>query len=69
MRALHHPAFALRAPPGQTTVQYTCRGRGYGRTHLRFETARLLQFDTQGVLDGIPFAMTAEARRIGDCTN
>ena len=61
--------FALKAPPGQTTVQYTCRGRGYGRTHLRFETARLIQFDTQGVLDGIPFEMSAEARRIGNCAS
>lgn len=61
--------FALRAPSGQTTVQYTCRGRGYGRTHLRFETARLVQLDTQGVLDGLPFEMSAEARRIGDCTS
>ena len=61
--------FALRAPPGQTTIQYTCRGRGYGRTHLRFETARLVQLDTQGVLDGLPFEISAEARRIGDCTS
>ena len=61
--------FALRAPSGQTTVQYTCRGRGYGRTHLRFETARLVQLDTRGVLDGLPFEMSAEARRIGDCTS
>ncbi len=59
--------FALKAPPGEATIQYTCRGRGYGRTHLRFETARLLQLDTQGVFDGLPFELSAEARRTGDC--
>ncbi len=59
--------FALRAPPGQVTVQYTCRGHGYGRTHLRFETQRLIQFETQGVRDGLPFELTAEARRVGAC--
>jgi hypothetical protein len=49
-------------------VQYTCRGRGYGRTHIRRETSRLVQIDTQGIADGRPFAFAAEARRVGDCT-
>lgn len=50
------------------TVQYTCRGRGYGRTHIRRETNRLVQIDTQGIADGLPFAYAAEARRVGDCS-
>jgi hypothetical protein len=53
----------------EVTVQYTCRGRGYGRTHIRRETSRLVQIDTQGIADGLPFAFAAEARRVGDCTS
>lgn len=52
----------------QVTVQYTCRGQGYGRTHIRRETSRLVQIDSQGIADGLPFAFAAEARRVGDCT-
>lgn len=51
------------------TVQYTCRGRGYGRTSIRRETARLVQIETQGIADGLPFDFAAEARRTGDCGN
>lgn len=53
----------------QVTVQYTCRGRGYGRTSIRRETGRLLQIETQGIADGLPFEFAAEARRVGDCAN
>jgi hypothetical protein len=53
----------------QVTVQYTCRGQGYGRTHIRRETSRLVQIDSQGIADGLPFAFAAEARRVGDCTS
>lgn len=51
----------------EVTVQYTCRGRGYGRTSIRRETGRLVQIETQGIADGLPFEFAAEARRIGDC--
>lgn len=49
------------------SVQYTCRGKGYGRTAIRRESAQLLQIDTQGLAGGLPFVMTGEGRRIGDC--
>jgi len=49
------------------TVQYTCRGRGYGRTHIRRETPQLIQLETQGIADGVPFEVSAEGRRVGDC--
>lgn len=49
------------------TVQYTCRGQGYGRTHIRRETPQLVQLDSQGVAGGLPFEFTAEVRRVGDC--
>jgi hypothetical protein len=49
------------------TVQYTCRGRGYGRTRIRMETPQLIQLDTQGIADGLPFEFSAEGRRVGEC--
>lgn len=69
---LRHPADACERlivtdAASEVTVQYTCRGRGYGRTHIRRETSRLVQIDTQGIADGLPFAFAAEARRVGDC--
>ena len=51
----------------EVTVQYTCRGRGYGRTSIRRETGRLVQIETQGIAEGLPFEFAAEARRVGDC--
>jgi len=50
------------------TVQYSCRGAGVGRTTLRLETRRLVQVDSQGLDGGAPFAVRAQARRIGPCT-
>ncbi len=50
------------------TVQYSCASSGSGRTTIRVETPRLVQIDTQGVADQSPFAFSAEARRVGDCT-
>jgi len=69
---LRHPASAcdrliVSDGPGEVTVQYTCRGRGFGRTHIRRETGRLVQIESQGILDGLPFDVVAEGRRIGDC--
>lgn len=51
----------------QVTVQYTCKGDGYGRTRIRKETPVLVQLESQGVAGGLPFAFTAEARRVGGC--
>lgn len=70
---LRHPASVCQRlivsdGPGEVIVQYTCRGRGYGRTHIRRETGRLVQIESQGIVDGLPFDFTAEARRIGDCS-
>jgi len=50
------------------TIQYTCRGNGYGRTSIRRETARLVQIESQGIADGLPFSFHAEARRVGACS-
>jgi hypothetical protein len=53
--------------PNAVTVQYTCRGRGYGRTQIKRETSRLIQIQSQGIADGLPFEFSAEGRRVGDC--
>lgn len=70
---LRHPEsncerFIVQDGPNDVTVQYTCRGKGYGRTHIRRETSRLVQIETQGIAAGLPFEFSAEARRVGDCS-
>ncbi len=60
--------FVIEDSANRTTVQYTCRGDGYGRTDIRRENAKLVQLETQGIAQGIPFQFAAEARRTGlDC--
>lgn len=51
----------------RVTVQYTCPGNGYGRTSIRRETSALVQLESQGIQNSMPFQMTAEARRTGPC--
>jgi hypothetical protein len=57
----------LASQPDGATVQYSCQGRGYGHTSIRVETPRLARIDTQGLVDGRPFAYRVEARRVGAC--
>ena len=69
---LRHPGaqcspFVIEDTPAQVVVQYTCQGRGYGRTQIRRETNRLVQIDSSGIVDGYPFEISAEARRVGSC--
>ncbi len=69
---LRHPAMGcerliVEDSPNSVTVQYTCRGQGYGRTHIRRETNQLVQIETQGIAGGLPFDFAAEGRRTGDC--
>lgn len=59
--------FVVQDGPSDVVVQYTCRGKGYGRTHIRRETSRLVQIDSQGISGGLPFEFSAEARRVGEC--
>ncbi len=71
---LRHPGntcqrIVVDETPSQLTVQYTCPGRGYGRTTIRLESSRLIQIDTQGIAGGLPFAYAAEGRRVGNCGN
>lgn len=69
---LRHPnlpcrQFVVEDDPAAVTVHYICTGQGSGRTHLRFETARLVQIESTGFASRLPFDFRAEARRIGDC--
>jgi len=57
----------LSSDAHSVTVNYTCPGMGRGRTLLRVETPRLVQIDSQGLHYGAPFALRAQARRIGAC--
>lgn len=70
---LRHPdavcdRFVVQDTPSDVVVQYTCKGRGYGRTHIRKESGRLVQIDSRGIAGGLPFEFNAEARRVGDCS-
>lgn len=67
-----HPGLACRNvvvddAADHVTVQYTCPGQGFGRTQIRRETGKLIQIDTQGIVNGLPFSYSAEGRRTGDC--
>ncbi|WP_379923157.1 hypothetical protein [Erythrobacter sp. R86502] len=59
--------FVVEDGAARTTVQYTCPGNGYGRTSIRRETGTLVQLESQGIHKGMPFQLTAEARRTGRC--
>lgn len=69
---LRHPEsgcsqFVIEDGEAKVTVQYTCPNNGFGRTSVRRETAGLVQLESQGIADGLPFQFTAEARHTGRC--
>jgi hypothetical protein len=59
--------YVVEDAPDKVTVQYTCKGNGYGRTSIRKETNALVQIESQGIEGGLPFQFKAEARRTGAC--
>lgn len=59
--------FVVQDEAEEVTVQYTCRGDGYGRTTIRREGSALVQLQSQGSQGGSPFALVGEARRTGPC--
>ncbi len=59
--------FVVEDGQNEVTVQYTCRGNGYGRTNIRRESSSLVQIESQGIAKGAPFQFTAEGRRTGGC--
>lgn len=60
-------SFTVEDTAENVTIHYTCAGNGYGRTRIHFENTGLVQLETQGIAGGLPFAFTAEARRMGTC--
>ena len=59
--------FIVQDGAEEVVVQYTCRGNGYGRTSIRREGNGLVQIQSQGIYDGAPFSISAEARHNGAC--
>lgn len=59
--------FIVQDEATEVTVQYTCRGNGYGRTSIRKEGSELVQIRSQGTQGGSPFSLVGEARRTGSC--
>jgi hypothetical protein len=59
--------FVVEDGTDEVVVQYTCRGNGYGRTSIRREGSGLVQVESQGIIDGAPFAISGEARHSGSC--
>jgi hypothetical protein len=71
---LRHPAstcerLVVEDSATEVTVQYTCRGQGFGRTSIRMENSRLIQVETQGIAGGLPFELSAEGRYVGACAD
>lgn len=62
-------SFTVEDTAEAVTVHYTCPGNGYGQTSVRFENAQLVQLETQGIAQGLPFNVRAEVRRVGSCTS
>ena len=59
--------FVVGDSANEVTVQYTCRGNGYGRTTIRRESNGLVQLRSQGIQGGQPFRIEGEGRRTGSC--
>lgn len=71
IRHMHEACRSFTVEDGveAVTVHYTCPGNGYGQTSVRFESAQLVQLETQGIAQGLPFNVRAEVRRVGSCTS
>ena len=61
------PVEVIESGAAGATVQYSCSSRGFGHTHVRVETPRLIRVETQGLNNGRPFSHRFEAKRIGNC--
>lgn len=59
--------YVVQDDPSEVTVQYTCRGDGFGRTSIRRESSSLVQIRSQGTQARTPFTIEGEARRTGPC--
>lgn len=60
--------FVVEDRAERLSVTYECPSTGRGQTSIRAETPRLVQIDSQGIVDGNPFALNLEGRRVGTCS-
>jgi hypothetical protein len=59
--------FVVASDSHGATVQYRCPGAGNGRTTIKVETPRLVQIESQGIMNNEPFVIEYEGRRVGEC--
>lgn len=59
--------FIVANDPRGATVQYRCGSTGHGRTTIKVETPRLIQIESQGIMNNEPFVIAYEGRRVGEC--
>lgn len=57
----------LRSEANSVTYDYSCSGKGKGRTMIRKETNGLVQIHSQGIANGELFDFKLEARHTGSC--
>jgi hypothetical protein len=59
--------YILDNEPAHLSIHYKCSAMGHGNTIIRHETNRVVQIETQGIVNGQPFERSIEARRVGAC--
>lgn len=59
--------FVIDNAQRMATVQYSCASVGNGQTTVRVETPRLVQIESQGVVNRELFSVHLEGRRTGGC--
>ena len=68
LRAAECSRFVIEDTPRIATVHYTCPDAGHVRTTIHVDTPRALRIESEGIVDGMPFADAYEARRLRSCT-
>lgn len=68
LRAAQCSRFVIADTPRIATVHYTCPGAGHVRTTIHVDTPRALRIESEGIVDGMPFADAFQARRLGSCS-
>ncbi|MEO7602727.1 MAG: DUF3617 family protein [Sphingomicrobium sp.] len=58
---------AIRETATSVTFTYECSGSDFGRSQIDYVTSKNFKIVSQGIAGGLPFAHTAQARRLGDC--
>ncbi len=66
-RARHCTRTIVTSSPYRAELQYSCSGGGFGTSRVQVLTPRSIKIHSQGIADGLPFALILHARRVGDC--